>query len=207
MVSESGESLPFWDDEHPADETIECYSMGRLLEPELEEFEEHVLVCQNCQTRVEAEDAFTEGMRAAGRVLSQSPARARRPLVFGWRWAYGAVAVALLVLMVIGWPSLRPVAPPAIVMLEAARGAQAPTLKAGQPLILVMDLTGLPEPAGYELEVVGGSGNLILKAPGIRQNNQLRCTLPHGLPRGVYYARLYARGGDLLREFALTVYR
>jgi len=199
--------LPFRGYDHPTSDTIECYSMGWLQGQELEEIEEHLLVCKDCQSRVEAEDAFTQGIRFAGRALTQPPSAARRPLVLGWRWGYVAAAAALLILILAGsrWPPLRQAGPPAIVVLESTRGAQTRTVAARQPLILVMDVTGLPQLAEYELEVVDASGQAIFQALGTRQNNQVRGKLAHGLPRGAYFARLYARGGDMLREFALTV--
>ena len=50
---------------HIEDDLIERYSMGRLTEPELSEVEEHLLICTQCQERVEAEDRFTRAARAA----------------------------------------------------------------------------------------------------------------------------------------------
>jgi anti-sigma factor RsiW len=50
---------------HPSEETIERYTMGRLTEPELECFEEHLLHCADCQDRVAEADRFVPVIREA----------------------------------------------------------------------------------------------------------------------------------------------
>jgi len=49
----------------PSDEVISEYSLGRLGGTELDAFEEHLLVCSLCQTRVKKEDAFRDAVRGA----------------------------------------------------------------------------------------------------------------------------------------------
>lgn len=47
---------------HFAEEAVESYAFGRLPLDELASFEEHLLHCEHCQQRLEAEDNFVEAM-------------------------------------------------------------------------------------------------------------------------------------------------
>ena len=59
---------------HPEEEILERFSMGRLVEPELGEFEEHLLICDRCQERLDEATEFTALMReAAGKVAEEAP--------------------------------------------------------------------------------------------------------------------------------------
>jgi hypothetical protein len=44
--------------------------MGQLYGEELEQFEEHLLLCEHCQVVVADEDEFLTGMRGAGALVS-----------------------------------------------------------------------------------------------------------------------------------------
>jgi len=48
--------------DHPSSDAIELYSLGRLPEPELQAFEEHLLICSSCQASVTKEDEFHRGI-------------------------------------------------------------------------------------------------------------------------------------------------
>lgn len=58
---------------HSPDEILEQYSLGRLAEPGLGQLEEHLLVCERCQTRLEDIDEFVGATRAAARELREVP--------------------------------------------------------------------------------------------------------------------------------------
>jgi len=200
--------LQFADDRHAADEVLERYSSGRLASPELAEFEEHLLVCQFCQDRLAREDAFRQGMHDAGAALPQ-PRR-----VSPWRspksaWALGLAAAGLIVFAGIEWRSFeRPADPPAVILLRTTRGAENPALAAGpagKPLTLVPDLTGLQPLGSYRLEIVDAAGRPAYQSTEAVRNDKLQATLARGLPAGAYFVRLYSPGGELLREYALTV--
>ena len=186
-----------WDDDR-----IEQYSMGALRESELAEFEEHLLVCEVCQERLANVDAFRSGMRRAGlRLRRQSSLWQHSTPLFRRLFPVLACAAAVLLLALAGLRWLRPSAPAPLfaVTLEAMRGsepgAQAP---AGRPLSFRADLSGLPVPGPYRLELVDSEGRSRWTGP------DAGVTLPP-LKAGSYFMRVYSSGGQLLREYGLNV--
>ena len=200
--------MQFADKRHATDEVLERYAMGRLAEPALAEFEEHLLVCESCQDRLAREDTIRQGVRDGAAALKQPRA------VVQWRWpklawASGLVTVGLLVCAGSTWQFLRrPTAPPAVILLKTTRGAENSSLAAapaGTPLILVLDLTDLQQFSEYTLEIVDGGGRPAFQSTGSPQNNRLQATLTRGLAAGAYFVRVYTPARELLREYALTV--
>lgn len=63
--------------EHPSEEDIEQYSLGRLIEPAVSLLETHLLVCERCRSRVSEEDAYVQAMRSALRELANETPKAR----------------------------------------------------------------------------------------------------------------------------------
>jgi hypothetical protein len=55
---------------HPDDEVVEAYAMRRLAEPVLSAYEEHLLICEDCQKRLQQMDEYLDAMRRAARELS-----------------------------------------------------------------------------------------------------------------------------------------
>lgn len=53
-------------DRHLDSEAAERYSLGEIPEEELALWEEHLLICAACRSKVEAEGAYLAAMRAAG---------------------------------------------------------------------------------------------------------------------------------------------
>jgi len=201
-----GTALQFTGDRHPSDDEVERYSMNRLAGPELAEFEEHLLICEACQKRLAEEDRFRQAMRDAGKALEQRAGRrlARLPK---WAWAAGLVAALLLILLGVKWQSRRQAnLPAATIFLQTTRGANtSETAPAGATLILVMDLTGLPQFPSYDWEIVDAAGHPLARAKASAQGNRLQETLARGLGAGAYFVRIYSPLGELLREYALNV--
>jgi anti-sigma factor RsiW len=54
---------------HPDDGQIEKYALGILSAEETRGFEQHLLICHDCQDRVAEMDAELQGMQAAAREL------------------------------------------------------------------------------------------------------------------------------------------
>jgi hypothetical protein len=52
---------------HPSREAIELYALGRLNEQLVAPFEEHLLICEQCQDSLEQEDAFASGVLNASK--------------------------------------------------------------------------------------------------------------------------------------------
>jgi hypothetical protein len=204
-----GAVVQFADNRHASDEVLERYSMGCLAAPDLAEFEEHLLVCETCQDRLAREDSIRQHVRTAGVVL------ARPRAAIQWRlpklaWGLGLAAVVCLGVFALSeWRSLhRSAQPPAVILLQTSRGTENPSLAAapaGKPLILVLDLTDLPQFPEYALEIVDAGGHPTFQSRGSPQTNKLQAMLPCGLAAGAYFVRVNTLGGELLREYALTV--
>jgi hypothetical protein len=194
-----------WDDDR-----IERYSMGTLPEEEVAELEEHLLVCEACQSRLRQTEAFAGGMRrAALRLIREPPARERGNRLFPKLFpslvpssmvpALTCAAILLgLALAVLIW--IRPTPAPAFaVKLEAMRGAEPGSkAPAGRPLDVQPDLSGLPAERTYRLDLVDRDGR------GIWQGATASATIP-ALRPGMYFMRVYSGGGELLREYGLEV--
>ncbi len=58
--------------DHLNEHLLEEYLLGRLAEPELGKAEEHLLVCQECRTRLTQTEAFVKAIRAATRRFDSS---------------------------------------------------------------------------------------------------------------------------------------
>ena len=58
---------------HIPEDTLELYTMGRLSESEIEEVEEHLLVCSACQDSLQETDDFVRAFRAAVPELEIEP--------------------------------------------------------------------------------------------------------------------------------------
>jgi len=204
-LDDNREYLSLPNDSHPSDETIEEYSMGRMEGPALEKFEEHLLVCERCQDSVAAEDALREGIRAAA-----LPSQTHKPPLFRFNprlaWALALPGMAVLVLAASKLPVWRHASAPVAVVLQATRGTETSSVAAHRSIMLTVDLTDLPPLSEYRLEVVDSAGRSAFRANASARNNQLHTTLADGLPGGAYFARLYSPGGELLREFTLSVH-
>src|SRR5690242_9702612 len=86
---------------HASDDDLELYSLGRLDEPELGKVEEHLLICAECQARLERQDEFTNAARSALEHLQVESAAVSVGSRWGWRTftLAGALAVAAAVLV------------------------------------------------------------------------------------------------------------
>jgi hypothetical protein len=169
-----------------------------MPEEEVARFEEHLLVCDLCQTRLAESDAYVSAIKAAARGRKPAP----RPR---WILPVMAVAAALVVLIWVGVRAgrLNAPEPAAAVVLAANRGALAHA-PAGRTLLLVLDLEGLPEsPRAFRLETVNSSRERVWQgsAPSGRT---ARVAVP-ALAPGVYFVRVSAAHGELLREYGLEV--
>jgi anti-sigma factor ChrR (cupin superfamily) len=52
-------------DHHPSEEVLERYLFGSLPEPEVEQVEEHLLVCHSCIDAAEQLLAFVQSLRSS----------------------------------------------------------------------------------------------------------------------------------------------
>ena len=192
--------MPHGWEHHLDEEQAERYSMGALSEEEEARCEEHLLICGSCRQQVDSADDYVGAMKSAATAGMVQPQHKPR---FGWfalrpAWAWG---IAVLVIGAVFLARYQALGPPVAVHLLALRGAQAGvTAPSGSDLVLFADLTGLPEAAGYRLELVDASGGLLWSGPfaagGARAPRQRE---------GVYFVRLRNAAGELLREYGLEV--
>ena len=188
---------------HPSVETIERFAMNQLPEAELAPFEEHLLLCPKCQDRVAEADQFIAAAKAAAtRLESETP---------GWgqfvpkhpKPVWAAAAAALIVLFYLALPHSS--APPQLLALTTMRGAgDNAVAKAGAPIQLTLDGTGLPARQKYDVNVVDASGTLVATRQAQHQKGTTIAISCDPLRPGQYWVRVVADGA-VLREYSLPV--
>jgi hypothetical protein len=195
---------------HVTDEKIELYSLGRLSEPERDEFEEHVIVCAECQDRVSAEDAFTVATRGALQKADNGPPNAPAWWVSVTRrrwpalaWAGGLTSASLLLVTFGSRPQPRSWQD---VTLLAARGLQEGSRASAANLVrLRIDTRELGAAASWHIEVVDATGNGVWRATVAGAQRVISAELGRLSP-GRYWVRISAAAGThTLREFSLIV--
>ena len=144
---------------HPTPETLEEYAFQRLSEADTEGLEEHLLMCGKCQHALAEIDEYILLMKVA-------TAAPQKPVFHGaglrgWWYAAGGIAMATAMVLAIAlWP-VSHAGPVQTVQLLALRGGDQAInhVRAGQPVDLKMDLSGLPqEESRYRVELVSASG-------------------------------------------------
>ncbi|MBZ5609481.1 MAG: zf-HC2 domain-containing protein [Acidobacteriia bacterium] len=176
------------------DNLLERYAMGKLSEQESAPLEEHLLVCPPCQQRLDELDEFLAVTKTA--LAAKTP---RSPQLM---WAAGLAAV-LLILMAPLYHN-----PITAVTLNTERGAAAfPRVQSGGGVLLRIDVTQIPQPDGYQLEVVDSGGQPVWHAAAEAFHDGIVTTVPKRLAPGRYWIRLYDTGSpwNLLREYGLDV--
>ena len=192
---------------HIPEESFELYSMGRLPEKELGNFEEHILVCPACEERLTESDRFVRVMRETTRRLQTAPVPAR-PL-WNPRMAWG-LALAASIAVIVAIPQFRTITNPAQeITLSAMRGPEsaAPNASADRPITLRIDVSELPAAPAYILEVVDASGGTLWRGRSEVREGTMVQPIERTLPAGQYWVRLYSDDPrrTLLREFSMLV--
>jgi hypothetical protein len=62
--------MPAESSSHPDDRIVEAYALNRLEEPLLTAYEDHLLMCEECQKRLQQMDEYVDAMRRAARKWS-----------------------------------------------------------------------------------------------------------------------------------------
>jgi hypothetical protein len=190
--------LTFTPGEHPGEDVFENYSFDRLSDQETADFEEHLLICGACQSALTQTDEYIVVIKAAtAAYLTEHKGRLRPH--FGKRevrWNVAAAAVILLTCLtaLLSWRT--PLGEPQTITLDAYRGA-ASEAPAGQALELNVDLKDLPPEKSFRLEVVDATGLRVW-------SGETPARLTKGLSPGVYWVRLIANTGEILREYGLS---
>lgn len=198
---------------HASEDALERYSLGSASEAEAEAFEEHLLVCPECQDRLAEMDVFVRATRLAARNLQERPETRwglLPHLAFPRRVWISAMAGLATVLASAGlWSLLRPGnVQPVTVGLASVRGHDQPfgaRAPAGRPLRLQLDAAGLPEEPPYRVEIVDANGRTVHEVAVPGAGESLEAAVPSLRP-GRYWVRLYSPAAPrvLLREFGLT---
>jgi hypothetical protein len=177
---------------HNSDELLDQYALGTLSEEVLAGVEEHLLICEACQSRLEASDEFAMLFRAAA---VQPDARSRRRWRLFWNhratsWTVAAAAVVAILLLVVG-PFRKPPTAPATVVMQSLRGPDAPAqVTAGRPALLVFDIVPTAGVNEYEARIVNPVGVEIL-APKVSSKDGRLAVLVDRLPPGSYWVRVF----------------
>ena len=210
---------------HLSEDAIELYSMARLDETLMEAFEEHLLLCEACQNRLEETDQFIHAYRTVAARAETEAAAVSRPdpapaqssrwawltgAFTGWRPLYamgGALAAAALVI------ALVPRGPQGALIersieLQAVRGSAPAVLSApaASRLNLTLDITGLPAADPLRVAVARESGGDEWSTTVERPASEKISVKPNSaFGPGLYWIRIYGPDNALLREYGLEL--
>jgi hypothetical protein len=144
---------------HLTTDTLEEYAFDRLSEAEVEALEEHLLVCPACQVSLAEVDEYIFLMKEATAAYqpATSPKGGAKTVwlktaLMGY--AAGAIALAATVFLILESRPAPPVEEASPVPLIALRGPSMNHARAGRPLELTLDITGLTTAGGL---TTGGS--------------------------------------------------
>ncbi|MDQ6708267.1 MAG: hypothetical protein M3Z85_20100 [Acidobacteriota bacterium] len=199
---------------HPTEDHLESYAMSRLPEADLEILEEHLLLCEGCQLRLDGTETYIAAMKTALREAEREPATVGERLrswmsdlqpAFSpaWAGAFAVVAVLIGVSATQLTVSNKPVEP-LMVRLEAMKG-DADAAVANRPLALVLDSRGLPASTQYRLLIVNQIGKKVWEAAAVPGDVSLQALVKKPLGAGQYFVRVYGQGQEPLREYGLHV--
>jgi hypothetical protein len=190
--------LTFIPKTHPAEEVFETYAFGRLSDQETIGFEEHLLICEDCQAKLAETDESIQLIKAATAAYASKHYRSAAPLFrfsgsLGWNVTMAAVLVLTCLTTLFSWRTTT--GEPRTVVLDAYRGG-ASEAPAGETLDLRIDLSEVRPAAAYRVEIVDKSGRRVwFGGTPARVNG--------GFPPGIYWVRLSTDTDELLREFGL----
>jgi anti-sigma factor RsiW len=201
---------------HLFDDELEVYARGLASESSM--IEEHLLACPECQDRARDFEEYVRFIKRAAKELAdenqdEPESSERRGLPwFRGNWNLGRLAVpaAAMAAVTIAFVFYSPDKPTltqgeVVVSLRSLRGAQTTTagVSAASSLLLEMDTTGLPD-AALEVQIVSAQGNPVWTGSVLGHNGSARAAVRQAFRPGQYWVRL-GTGGEILREFALTI--
>jgi len=196
---------------HPEEEILERFAMKRLDEPQLAEFEEHLLLCEHCQNRLDEVTEYAAVAREAAENVATAPVKETSRRKWGsldWLpMPAPALAAAFIVLIaILVWQPWRVTAPGEwrTVELATLRGArEASTAAAGFSLHLRLDVSGL-DAGGASAAIVNASGAVLAETPVSLVDGKAELNYAAGLAAGQYWVRL-KKAGETVREYSLAV--
>jgi hypothetical protein len=194
-------------DSHRTEEQLEQYALGRLAGADLVSLEEHLLLCDACQMRLDQVGDFAIGMREA---LSLQPAAAPSATSKDWfawlrRPAFAmavAGAVALIAIVAVISTGRTKLAPTAMLQLTASRGEMPATSPAREYDLTLADAPSAGSP--FRVELVSANGEAMWKGSA-DGNITAAVKIQETLKPGEYFVRLYSPSGTLVHEYGFRV--
>ncbi len=201
---------------HLSEEQLEQYLLQQVSEAAAAAVEEHLLVCEHCQTQLEELELFTKTFRSVAPILAREDALEDRGGVMDWlrrqfrnplpALAFGAAAALVLVMAPMAWRGSPVTGPVATLELQAVRAATVPEAPVGRPLLFRLDLSGLTPAASYRAELAKDDGETVLTRSLAPSGAHTILELAEGLPAGRYWLRLYGPDhAEPVREFGFGV--
>lgn len=210
---------------HVDEEALERYTLGHLAEADIERIEQHLLICETCQHRVEEADQYVRSMRAAARRVERNPplwdravAAARTLWAHRRSWKLplpawnrpvltGMTAIAACAVLLITALPDRHTPYQEVRLTRAVRGAEpgVANAEAGQALRVSADLTGLPVLGSYRMELADAEGRIVWQGVAAPRDSSATVEIDKKPGSGRYWVRIYDPAGDLLREFGLRL--
>jgi hypothetical protein len=201
---------------HLSEEQLEQYLLQQASDTAAAAVEEHLLVCEHCQTQLEELELFTKTFRSVAPILAREDALADRGGVMDWfrrqlrnpfpALAFGAATALVLFMAPLAWRNGPVSGPAATIELQAIRAAAVPEAPLGRPLSFRLDLAGLTPAATYRAELAKDDGETILTRALAPDGANAKLDVAEGLPAGRYWLRLYgADHAEPIREFGFAV--
>lgn len=199
---------------HINDELLERYALGYLSEDSVSELDNHLLLCEGCQLRLNEVEEHAQVMSAAAAELRRKPFRSKlKSLSLAWLWSMpkpvwaGAMAAIALTVGISAYHQSEPVTAPHEITLQASRGIDN-RLLAPKPgnLILSFDTTELVSLPEYQVQILTAGGEVAWHAKVAGAKGMLHIPVSIPLAAGKYWVRLSGPDAtDLLREYGLDI--
>jgi len=201
---------------HLSEEQLEQYLLQQVSDSAAAAVEEHLLLCEHCQTQLEELELFTKTFRSVAPILDREDALEDRGGVMDWlrrqlrnpfpALAFGAAAALVLFMAPMAWRTGSVTGPAATVELQAVRAAAVPEAPVGRPLTFSLDLSGLTPAASYRAELAKEDGETVITRSLAPVAAKGTLDVTDGLPAGRYWLRLYGPDhAEPIREFGFGV--
>lgn len=197
---------------HVQEEKLEDYAVNALFGPELASVEEHLLVCNTCQDKLEEVERYTKAMQAAAvRIRLEKSAMPLFPSAWnrfrGWVPAplpvFSGAFAMIAMLVVFGVNRADKPDSPVDVELQAVRGDARNTAKAGHPLRLRLDARGVPQMPVWNIDILNAEGATLWTGTGTGSEPWIRASVAKSFTPGNYFVRLLKNDHDVIREYQL----
>jgi hypothetical protein len=207
--------MRYKDGSHPDVDEMEKYLIGNTSPSEVEEIEEHLLLCEPCQSAFQQVEADALALKNACAKMERKRIRVvERPRRW-WQMPVPATAIAATCSLFLAggialqyWNGSRATSPEADIVLSATRGTQGEASRSGVVggrVHLHVDVSSLTPSSRYELEIVDENGGRVWERAVTPQGSALDVRVDKRLSAGQYWVRLKDPSGSVLQEFSLTV--